>query len=97
MSIVDAAQVLQSLHIPGQVITDDISAGWVFVGVDNLVRVLVTADTFITFAMDNSGVAAVDASTSPAVKLSAGEHYIICTADYIKSSSNPARVELLGL
>ena len=96
MSIIDAAQTLQSLHIPGEVISTDISAAWTFVGAENIIRLIVTADTYVAFGIDTSG-AAVSSTTSPAVKLPAGEHYVICTADYVRVSLNPTRVELLGL
>lgn len=95
MSIVDAAQVLQSLHIPGQVITDNLSAGGVFVGSDNILRVIVTADTYVAFGPQSIG--AVSSATSPGLLLQAGEHYIICADDYVRTSLNPSRVELLGL
>ena len=96
MSIVDCAQALQSLHIVGTVITDDISAAWVEVGQGNIVRVLLTADTYITFSDDNTSPA-VTVATSPAVKLVSGEHYIITSAKYVRASANPSRIELLDV
>jgi hypothetical protein len=94
MSIVNCAQALQSLHVVGTVITDDISAAWIEVGQGNVIRVILTADTYITFSDDNTGPA-VTAATSPAVKLSSGENYIITSGKYIRASINPSRVELL--
>ncbi|CAB4125075.1 hypothetical protein UFOVP53_56 [uncultured Caudovirales phage] len=96
MSIVDCAQALQSLHVVGTVITDDISAAWVEVGQGNIVRVVLTADTYFAFS-DDDAAAAVTVSTSPAVKLGSGESYIITSAKYIRASVNPSRVELLDV
>lgn len=96
MNIVDVAQALQAMHIIGDVVTADLSAGWVEVGETNILRVQVTVDTYFTFSDNNTG-AAVTATTTPAVKILAGEHYIICSAKYVRASANPTRVELLKL
>ena len=96
MTIVDTAQVLQSLHIPGAPISSDISAAWVEVGAGNIIRVVVGANTSIAFSDDNT-LGAVSATTNPSVMVIAGESYIITTAKYVRASSNPTRVELLGL
>jgi hypothetical protein len=96
MGIVDCAQVLQSLHVPGAVISADISAGWVEVGANNIIRVVVSANTSIAFSDDNT-LGAVSSTTDPAVMVIAGESYIITTAKYVRASANPVRVELLGL
>lgn len=94
--MVDVAQTLQSIHIAGDVVTSDISAAWVEVGEGNVIRVICAADTYFAFSDDNTG-GVVDATTTPAVKIQAGEHYIICSAKYVRASANPSRVELLDV
>lgn len=96
MNIVDIAQALQAMHTVGDVITDDISAGWIEVGETNIIRVEVAAATYFAFSDNNTG-GVVSVTTSPAVKILAGEHYIICSAKYIRASANPTRAELLKL
>ena len=98
MGIVDAGQGLQSLHIAGKVISDDISAAYVEVGATNIVRLVVTANTYVAFLDGNTPpTSTVTASTTPAVMLVPGEHYVVCTGKYIRASANPTRVELLAL
>lgn len=96
-NLVDVAQSLVSIKLPGEVITDDLSANWVFVGADNILRVEVAADTYIAFLTADGGTTAVTASTNPAVKVDAGYHYIACAAGWVRTSANPTRVELLTL
>jgi hypothetical protein len=96
MNVVDVAQGLQSLHVPGKVVPDNLSSGWVFVGQGNIIRVHVSADTYFAFA-EQSNANTVSVSTSPAVKILSGEHYIVCQHDYVRASANPLRVELLEL
>lgn len=96
MNIVDVAQTLQSMHIAGDVVTADISTGWVEVGEGNIIRIVVAADTYFAFSDDNLG-GAVSVTTTPAVKILAGEHYIICSAKYVRASANPSRIELLDV
>lgn len=96
MNIVDVAQALQAMHIVGEVLTADISATWVDVGETNILRVEVAAATYFAFS-DNNADPAVTVATSPAVKILPGEHYIICSAKYVRASANPTRVELLRL
>lgn len=93
-NVQEIAQALAAVKLPGKVITDDISAAWVKVGKGNIVRLQVSADTYVAFADDGTGPA-VTAATTPAVKLASGEyHYVVCQSDYIRASAAPARVEL---
>jgi len=94
MSMVDVGQALQSLHIIGTVITADISTGWVEVGENNVLRVVLAANTYFSFSNDNTAPA-VNSTTSPAVMLLAGENYLITSAKYVRASANPTRTELL--
>lgn len=96
MNVVDIAQGLQSLHVPGKVIADNVSSGWVFVGQGNIIRVHVSGDTYFAFA-EQSSANTVSVTTSPAVKILAGEHYIVCQHDFVRASTNPLRIELLEL
>ena len=98
MGIIDAGQGLQSLHIAGKVITDDISAAYIEVGETNIVRLVVTANTYVAFSnAETAPVTTVTATTTPAVMLIPGEHYVVCTGKWIRTSANPTRVELLAL
>lgn len=97
MNLVDIAQALQSIHIVGTPITANISTGWIFVGQGNIVRVVVAANTYFSFASDATGAVAIDASTLPGVMLTIGESYLVCSSDYIRASANPTRVELLDV
>jgi hypothetical protein len=96
MNIVDCAQALQSLHISGTPVTTNISTTWTEVGSGNIVRIVVSADTYIAFSDDNAA-AAVTSSTSPGIMLVTGESYVVSTAKYIRASANPTRVEILDV
>lgn len=96
LNTVDVAQALQSLRIPGKVISANISTGWVDVGQGNILRIQTGSDIYVAFSDDTSG-SAPSVSTTPAVKLLTGDHYVLCQARYVRASSNPTRVELLEL
>lgn len=95
-NVQEVAQALVSLSIPGKVITDDLSSAYTQVGEGNILRVEVAADTYVAFDTQTGG-AAVDGTTSPALKLTAGIHYVVCAHDFVRMSANPTRVELLEL
>lgn len=79
---------------PGPVITADISAAGVYVGQGSLLRIRVAAATFIAFG--DSTIGAVTNATSPGLELnSAGVYLVSATADWVRASANPARVEIL--
>lgn len=94
MGVVDVAQGFQSLHIAGKVIADDISAAWIEVGDTNIVRIVVTANTYVAFSNETVPAGTVSVTTTPAVMLVPGEHYVVCTGKWIRASANPTRVEL---
>lgn len=82
----------------GTVLTDDLSAGPVFVRAGTLLRVQVAADTFFAFRADVADLSgAVSASTSPGLKLPAGYHLVVASEDYVRASVNPTRVEAVQL
>ena len=97
LSTVDVAQALQALLIPGKVITANISTGWIYVGRGNILRVQAGADMYVAFSEFDLTTTAVTVSTSPAVKVITGCHYIICQADFVRASANPTRIELLEI
>ena len=92
-----AANALQAIKYPGEVIADDMSAGWVKVGAGNIVRLIVGATTYVIFSDDDSVSTVANATASPGLQLAAGEHYVLCQEDWIKTSANPTRKELLRL
>lgn len=97
-NIVDVAQALVSLHIPGKVMTvAALAAGYVEVGEGNILRIETSADTFVAFD-DKVGGGAVSAATNPGLKLvGAGVHYVICQEKYVRTSIAPVRAELIEL
>lgn len=98
MNIVDISQGLQSIHTVGTPILVDISAGWVHVGIGNIVRVVVAANTYIAFDDADLGAGvAVSATSNPSVMVVTGEHYVIASGDWIRASANPTRVEILAV
>lgn len=96
MSVVDISQGLQSIHVVGTPVAADISAAWVEVGLGNIVRVVVGANVYFSFADVNTG-GAVDAATDPGVMIVSGEHYIVASGKFIRASANPTRVEILSV
>lgn len=91
---VDIGQALVSLRYPGIVMPVDISSAGVKVGSSNVLKIHVAADTYIAFS-DDSTIGAVSVTTSPAVMLPAGMHYVLCAGEYVRASANPTRIELL--
>lgn len=90
-----AKKVTDSVLVPGTVITADISAAGVLVGKGNLIRIRISAATFVAFGSSPS-MAAVTSSTSPGLELNtAGTYMINATDDFIRASANPARVEVI--
>jgi hypothetical protein len=95
-NVVDVAQALISVKHPGEVISEDMTS-WVKVGEGNLLRVIVTAATYVIFDDDGQNSTTADAAASPGLYLAVGEHYIVCQSEYVKMSANPTRKELLRL
>jgi hypothetical protein len=96
LNTVDVAQALQSLHIPGKVISANMSTGWIDVGQGNILRIQAGADIYIAFS-DNTSGGVPSATTSPGLKLLTGDHYVLCQSRYVRASANPTRVELLEI
>lgn len=93
-NIVDISEALQSLKIPSKVVTDNLTAA-VLVGKGNILKVHVAADTYVAFG--DATIGAVSVTTTPAVLLNAGMHYVLCTDEYVRVSTNPTRTELLEI
>lgn len=82
------------LTAPKRLITANISTGAVDCKDAGVLRVRVTAQTFIAFGKSSLGV--VSATTDHAIELpAAGTYMIAVTGDYVRASANPARVEVL--
>lgn len=88
------AKATMDVLAPGTVITSDISAAWVKVGLSSIVRIQVAADTYVAFG-DDSTAGVVDSSTSPAIKLAAGYYLLRATGEFIRASLNASRIEIL--
>ena len=93
-NVVDLGQALVSLRFPGKVLPVDLTTAAVLVGATNILKIHVSADTYVAFS-DDSTFGAVSSTTSPAVMLPAGMHYVVCQSDYVRASANPTRIELL--
>lgn len=91
---VDVAQALTSLKHPGEVIVPASLASWKQVGEGNIIRLVVGVDTYVIFDDDGTNSTLASATASPALYLAAGEHYVLCQAEYIKLSAAPTRAEL---
>lgn len=79
---------------PSSLITSDISAAPTYVGNGNLIRIRVTATTYVAFGP--STMTAPSVTTQNALELfSAGTYLIMANDDYIMASVNPARVEVI--
>jgi hypothetical protein len=91
---VDIGQALVSLRYPGIVLPVDLTTAGVKVGASNVIKIHVSADTYVAFS-DDSAMLAVTVTTSPAVMLPAGMHYVLCAGEYVRTSANPTRIELL--
>jgi hypothetical protein len=96
-SAVDVAQSVGGIEYPGEVITADLSAGWVWVGRSNIVKIHTSADIYVAYSVESTDPSIVSSTTSPAVLLkgSVEPHHVLSQSDYIRASANPQRVELL--
>jgi len=96
-NIVDIGQALVSLSVASKVLdVADVFAG-TKVGEGNIIRIEITADTYVAFS-DEAGISIPTVATTPAVKLiGAGMHYVVCQCDYIRTSIAITRAELLEL
>ena len=93
-----AKAVTEPVLVPGEVVTTDTSAAPVFVGRGNLLRIEVTADTYVAFGEDPSTSpidVAVTAASTPAVKLPSGYHLVNATEDFIRTSAVLTRLEVI--
>ena len=102
-NVIAIGQAVGGLDFNGRVLTTDISLAPVLisstvgstVAQTVILRVQVTVDTYIAFCGIDDQLTSVNASTSPALKLSAGWHYILASGDYVMASSNPTRIEII--
>lgn len=78
---------------PGDVITTDASAAGVLVGKGSIVRIQVSADTYVAFG--ESTIAAVSSTTTPGLKLAAGYYLVCATDDYLRASAALTRLEVM--
>lgn len=93
-NVVDIAQSLVSLVVPGDVITDNLTS-FTEVGQGNILKVVLAAQAYVVFAPELPSTLAANATSSPGLDLPVGTHYILCTEKYIKMSANPSRKELI--
>lgn len=95
----NAKKVMDSILVPGTVLTDDISAAPVKVGKGNLLRIRVTALTYIAFddAPDSDLMSnEIDEESSPALELfEAGTYLVTATGTFVRASADAARIEII--
>lgn len=89
-----AKVVTQGVVVPGNVVTTDTSTTSVLVKIGSILRIEVTADTYIAFG-DEPIAVAVTATTSPAAKLKAGMTLVVATADFVRTSIAVTRMEVI--
>jgi len=83
------------LVAPTSLITADTSSAARFVGAGCLLRVRVAAATFLAFG--DSTLGAVSSSTATGIELNdAGTYLIVAAADYVRTSANVARMEVIA-
>jgi hypothetical protein len=79
---------------PGDVVTDNTSTQARLVGVGNICRIFVTADTYVAFGAEDLG--AVSNTSTPAILLKTGDARLVsATADYIRTSIALERLEVI--
>ena len=79
----------------GRLLTADISAAGRYVGTGSLLRIRVTATTYLAFS-DDSAIGAVSSSTDPGLELfTAGVYLVTATGDWLRGSAAVARLEIL--
>lgn len=91
-------KVSNGLMAPGILQTSDMSVTPLLVRQGSILRVRITAATYIAFSDDPSLLSGVNSSFSAThvIELfTAGTYEIACTGDFAMASSNPARIELL--
>jgi hypothetical protein len=88
-----ARAVMGNVLSVGDVITADTSATAVLVGTGSILRIEATAGTIIAFG--ESGMAAVDGTTTPAFKHPGGFILINATADWVRTSAAVTRMEVI--
>lgn len=89
-----ARLVMSGALVAGDVVTDDVSAAGVFVGAGSILRIEATADTYVAFG-NSAAMAAVDSSTSPAIKLPADYSLVVATDDFVRASAAFTRLEVI--
>jgi len=95
-----AKLTLGGVLVAGTVIpaATDLSTTPTLVKTGTLLRIQVAADTYVAFGDEPAAAplsGTIDATTSPALKLPAGYHLVVATGDFIKTSANPTRVEMI--
>ena len=103
-----AKLVMSGALVPGDVLgstalTASAADGGVKVGMGNILRIQVGADTFVQFsnidqdADDSPLTTAPDATTSPALKISSGYNIVVATGNFMRCSTAPTRVEIVSI
>lgn len=90
----NAKKTTGNVLVPGRLVTADTSAAARYVGKNSLLRIRVTAATFVAFGSDALG--AVSVATDPGLELNdAGVYLVTATDDWVRTSAAVARMEIL--
>jgi hypothetical protein len=95
-----AKLVMGGVLVAGDVMTADPSAAPVKVLAGSILRIQVSADTYVAFGDDPTASplsGAISSSTSPAIKLPAGYHLVVATGDFVRMSAAPTRCEIIAI
>jgi hypothetical protein len=85
--------VTSGVIVPGKVVATDTSAAPVLIGIGSILRIEVTADTYLAFGDET--LAAVTVTTSPAIKLKPGITLVCATDDFVRTSAALTRLEVI--
>ena len=88
-----AKLVMSGVLVPGVVVTTDTSAAPVKVGIGSILRIKVSADTYVAFD-DDALLGVVSVTTSPALLLPAGIHLVVASGHFMRTSVLLDRLEV---
>ena len=88
-----AKMVVSGILVAGTVVTTDTSAAPVRVGIGSILRIKVSADTYVAFD-DEALLGVVSVTTTPALLLPAGFHLVVATGYFMRTSAVLDRLEI---
>ena len=87
--------ILGGVLVPGVVVTADPSAAPILVKSGSILRIQVTTALYLAFGDDPATMSAITSATSPGLYLPPGMSLVVATEDFLATSANPTRIEVL--